>query len=1762
MKKTKRVLALLMAVCMVTGLLAGIPLTASAADPVTVPSTHHNNNQEDGIVLTKSAVPKDDGTVDISISAHTTGEVVSHSTVTPTDIVLVLDVSGSVDDNVTTSTISGYNSVLGGDQSTWFFITFPRYGFDSTSTTYYIDKNGTKIPVTYAGEDDNDYDFYTDGSSYYYPMMESGYNNQELSYPIVQFYEATVTTTTQNKMEVLKAGAKAFIETTLAKNAGITDESKMHRISIIKYADDSFYDGTSSTQIPSLTVGNNKNSSGYNYTQVVHALAPVTGANATSLKNAIDSLDAGGATAIDYGMNLAKNLLADQAPPADGTTRAEAIIAFTDGEPNHSNGFDTSVANNALAIASALQSTDGVSIYTISVAPNADASVLGTDQTNQFMHYLSSNYPNATSMSNPGTGDITKGYYMTPDGDHALEAIFTGIMQDIGAPHVTMGTTAVLTDAISSYFTLADGTNSISLMTAAKTATGWDNPVVDSSLSYELSSDGKTIKVTGFDYDANYISTTPREGTFYGKALVVQMNVKPVNDIIDAGASVHNGTLPTNAGSAFLADSENISRAEVATPTLTLPKITYSYTVDGANSVVYATKYRLPDTTESVLAGLEREGYTFEGWNVPAGVTVNAGSYIVPNAHIEFTGNLVPKTYNVTYAYSGTAPTGVVLPTPPSGHTAKFGQSVTVADPVELDGYQFVGWTPLGTDVTIDKATNQFVMPARDVTLVGHFEPEETTPYAVEHYLQNLDGATYHLHEVEDKVGKTDATAVAVPKNSYEGFHYDEGNANEVLSAKIENDGSTVLKIYYNRNKYNVTYIIDGANKPVSAPAGQTSVMYGETVQVEENLDVPGYVFSGWTNDAPRTDPNWKEIIPGGTFEMPAADVVIAGFFTKATDVPYIVEHYLQNLDESFSDTPVETENFKGETGAFIRATPINFTGFTYDVNNISEKNVVDGTIDPSGDTVLKLYYLRNKWKVSYEYHGVLPATPPALPPTQTEIMYDADVTVADKVALDGYTFHGWRISDGLEEITHFTMPDHDVVLAGHFHPNDNVRYQIEHFYQDENGEYPEAPQEHEARFGTTGDSVTVYAHKNPGFALDETETNANNTNPIVATGTNDHTLTDIIKGDGSTILKFYYARQSYKVTYVIEGMAPVNQDLYETETTVPYGKEVTLAVIPESEYKGYTFSGWRTEDVEIADGDTGFHMPAHNVTLVGSFTANLNEYTVRHLQETLDGTGEDFGGKKYAQVESETFGDKYTGALVEAIPKNYVGFTPRADNVLTGRIAGDGLVINIYYDRNRYNVRYVYFDTANLPEGAPTGAEKGPEQYDMDNVLYGTSLTVGDKLTMDKPGYEFDGWYTLTASVDADGNYTMPNHNVVFYGDFVNLYIVDYDLVGGTGAEGTDYSAKEVTPDTEITVAAAPTKSGYTFAGWKAEGVNYTAGQAIRVHHNMHFVAQWTPISTPPGGGGPSGGGSINYTITYESNGGTEYEKETHKPGKVVDIDKEPHRDGYVFDGWYADKALTEPIDEVKMNRNHIVYAKWVEDNGNAGNGHETPDALDGEHHFAYVVGYPDGTVRPNDNIDRAEVTAIFFRLLKEEVRNSNLTQISGFTDVETEDWFNKAVATMEKLNIIQGRYPGRFMPTAYITRAEFASICARFDDSEYEVVDNFTDVAGHWAEDEIHEAAAHGWIKGYQDGSFKPDQLITRAEAMTMINRVLNRVPETADDLHKDMIVWPDNADVDAWYYLPVQEATNSHVYKMKNHIYESWTGLSSNTDWTIYQ
>ena len=329
-----------------------------------------------------------------------------------------------------------------------------------------------------------------------------------------------------------------------------------------------------------------------------------------------------------------------------------------------------------------------------------------------------------------------------------------------------------------------------------------------------------------------------------------------------------------------------------------------------------------------------------------------------------------------------------------------------------------------------------------------------------------------------------------------------------------------------------------------------------------------------------------------------------------------------------------------------------------------------------------------------------------------------------------------------------------------------------------------------------------------------------------------------------------------------------------------------------------------------------------------------------------------------------------------------------------------------------------------------------------------------------------------------------------------------------------------------------------------------------------------------------------LMYTLTYDVTGDlpegyTAPAKQTLVKGSSYTVAEVPasvsgSKDGvngtFSFNGWKKDDG-TVLTGEQQLTADLTLHGVWSftkkSSGGGGGGSHkptvtipdDVPTGLNGDDHFAYIVGYPNGNVEPNGNITRAEVATIFFRLLTEEVRTANSTQSNSLSDVTRGQWFNHAVSTLSSMGIVKGHNDGTFAPNAPITRAEFAAIAARFDDKNTDTSSKFTDIASHWAKNEIGIAANKGWINGYPDDTFRPNQYITRAEAMTLVNRVLNRLPENSSDLLDSMIKWPDNSDASAWYYLAVQEATNSHAYsdKSKDDKYEKWTTIRDARDWT---
>ena len=364
-------------------------------------------------------------------------------------------------------------------------------------------------------------------------------------------------------------------------------------------------------------------------------------------------------------------------------------------------------------------------------------------------------------------------------------------------------------------------------------------------------------------------------------------------------------------------------------------------------------------------------------------------------------------------------------------------------------------------------------------------------------------------------------------------------------------------------------------------------------------------------------------------------------------------------------------------------------------------------------------------------------------------------------------------------------------------------------------------------------------------------------------------------------------------------------------------------------------------------------------------------------------------------------------------------------------------------------------------------------------------------------------------------------------------------------------YSGDEVTIQNPSTTTYTFNHKIYTFEGWKLNGTPVSDKYNIS-DSSLEFVGNWSSEDEP------------SYSVTYNLSGGTSTSTQLVFTGlfsgdKTPTI-KTPTRVGYTFTGWSPKVAET-------VTGNAIYTAQWTRNYTPRPYTPPTvviPDddalGLNTTDHFAYIVGYGNGEVRPQNNITRAEVATIFFRLLTDNVRDENLTKTNRYSDVAATSWYNTAVSTLSSMGIITGYPDGTFRPNAAITRAEFAAIAARFDSNGDKTTAKFSDIASHWAKDEISIAYNNGWITGYPDGTFGPQRDITRAETMTLVNRVLNRQPETEDDLLPNMTVWTDNANPKAWYYLAVQEATNSHYYKFKtNSKYEKWTELRETRDWT---
>ena len=468
------------------------------------------------------------------------------------------------------------------------------------------------------------------------------------------------------------------------------------------------------------------------------------------------------------------------------------------------------------------------------------------------------------------------------------------------------------------------------------------------------------------------------------------------------------------------------------------------------------------------------------------------------------------------------------------------------------------------------------------------------------------------------------------------------------------------------------------------------------------------------------------------------------------------------------------------------------------------------------------------------------------------------------------------------------------------------------------------------------------------------------------------------------------------------------------------------------------------------------------------------------------------------------------------------------------------------------------------------------------------TGEIVGATATVNH-GSVFAGWYndltkenvetskTFVPQRQQDGRYVSASYVAYFR---PQRYTLAFDANGGVGEmEPQTFEHGQILPLNEYRFS----RDGYDFEGWalskdgekqfdnKAE-VRFTAlvpGSELKDGAKATLYAVWRERDV-----------TLNYASSDESLGTVTAGSETIGAvnGKPTGSTAQA-KSGAKFDGWYsADGTLLST--DLKFVPTREAGAVWQ---GTTYYAHfsakrspstpstpakpdETkptlapiPEMLNGEDHYAYLLGYEDGSVRPNGSISRAEVATVLFRLLKDDVRMQNLTKDNAYSDVSDTAWYAAAVSTLSKMGVISGYPDGTFRPNAPITRAEFAAMIARFDETAKSADTPFTDISGHWAENEIGKAYGNGWVEGSSKTVFCPESNLTRAETATLLNRVLHRLPEKESDLLANQIVWPDNPET-FWGYLAIQEATNSHEYERKaDGVHETQTVKRENRDWS---
>ncbi len=1234
-----------------------------------------------------------------------------------------------------------------------------------------------------------------------------------------------------------------------------------------------------------------------------------------------------------------------------------------------------------------------------------------------------------------------------------------------------------------------------------------------------------------FAYDADNAEQLYAEFAKITQSIVSGLSTGTVRDTLPAGITVSEadkqkfgtGTWELNSD-VFTKTEAKVTDKDKDGKTVTTYTYTYTYTVKIDPKTVKTEKVDgvdyAPLNGETTLTVKNSQGKDVE---IP--FPIPAGKVTMPSYTVTYTdgvdSEVVFENVEKTAAYKAAIPA--------------YGDS----NPTRT-GYTFTSWkwynatdTTYANEITPAPTT----MPAYNLVAVAQWTPATNTKYIVEHYLQNLTDDSYTLAETETKAGTTGAQTEAVAK-SYPGFTVQSFNQQTIAA-----DGTTVVEIHYNRNTYKVTYDYGTAPDGASDLPTEATYKYGAKVPVADKATAPGYNFDGWKKDGTVTT----------SFEMPADNVTLTGTWTAKSDTAYQVKHYLQNLtDDGY--TLAETETKAGTTGAQTEAVAKSYPGFT--VQSFNQQ-----TIAADGTTVVEIHYNRNTYKVTYDY-GTAPDGASDLP-TEATYKYGAKVPVADKATAPGYNFDGWK-KDGTVT-TSFEMPAQNVTLTGSWTLKDPTAVNVDlnnHIYKTFTSDTADIPN------GKLTFNVTVSGK-------------SDNAASMTRSGSVEFTKQDV-----TTSKAFTFASNPLTFTAAGEYMFEVVEDTTTTINGLTYnvgnGTHTFTIVVDKKA---------NTNELEVKEVRVGTAEYTGNaLTATLAYATITNNYV--EPKKTFDLNNTIFktftpvsGGLPIPTGEgiSYTFTARMTEQTEEGFAVGNTGRNYTLKATLTGEVTEANKVPFVVDSTTSSEVEFApgtyYFLVQEDSTAAVTGTVNG--RIHNDSQAYLLILTVKEDLTFETDVKTAVVVTSLEEPTPGLGTITFnntyeekePGKYTIKFSDLIVKCLTKEGSKAFTGAEftanvtGWKYMEKEAKP---WAMLANATSFAFTDLPSRTLTATFPADAVFNSDNDAYRPFTGDTLTVEEG----------DYLFLIEENNGglsniTYDEAKYWLAVRVRFEDDEPivavYRRIYTAGDSYNTvlENETEWSNPIPANITPVTFHNTID----TGKDDYYPiiiptiinkdtGMLNKTDHFAYVIGYPDGTVHPNGQITRAEVATIFFRLLRDEVRDGAFTASNSYSDVAYGKWYNNPISTMSALGIITGYPDGTFKPNKPITRAEFAAIAARFDETQSGKSATFSDVIGHWAAKEIGIAYYNDWIKGYPDGTFKPDQNITRAEAMTLINRVLERKPETPADLLTNMNKWTDNMDTSKWYYLDVQEATNSHGYTRKTFNYELWRQMLPDPDWSRYE